>query len=198
MAVLIDTGPVEATQRLADVPKRRWKELVRVRRDFCAVNITYDCRELLHFVEDAHEMLEPLGYKDTTDFLRHGLELDPQMVKWALQGLERLKPDEPIPFQRAVELGKHGFGPGRGHKGKRVGITKSLSDNGSTKEYIMARLQRDGHADLLARIYVGDLSANAAAEQMGYRKKKTPLEQLLHWWKKASDDERCDFLKAIQ
>jgi hypothetical protein len=195
MAVLIDTGPVDATQRLADVPKRRWNELVRVRRDFCAVNITYDCRELLHFVEDAHEMLGPLGYKDTTDFLKRGLELDPQMVKWALQGLERLKPDEPIPFQRAIELGRRRAGPGRGHK--TSGITRCLSD-GTTKEYVMARLQRDGHAELLARIFAGDLSANAAAEQMGYRKKKTPLEQLLHWWKKASDDERSQFLKAIQ
>lgn len=38
--------------------------------------------------------------------------------------------------------------------------------------YIVARLQRDGHADLVTAIQNGQISANAVAIQMGYRKPK--------------------------
>ena len=41
---------------------------------------------------------------------------------------------------------------------------------GNQREYILARLERDGQTDLLARIERGDLSAHRAAIEAGYVK----------------------------
>jgi hypothetical protein len=201
MAVVIDSGPVSATDSLAQVKPDRWAELVRVRRSFCAVHLSYDCRELLRFVEEAHEMLEPLGYQDVNDFLKRGLELDPLMVQWALNGLRQLKPHEAIPYKRAIELGRPGGDRGNQHTGgKRHSRNTRMASLGESdnRVYVLARLQRDGEANLIARIYAGELSAHAAALQMGYRKQKTALEHLHAWWKKATPTERRAFLRAVQ
>jgi hypothetical protein len=42
----------------------------------------------LRFVEEAAPMLTPLGYADLEDFITRGLELDPALVHWTLQGLK--------------------------------------------------------------------------------------------------------------
>lgn len=193
MAVVIDSGPIDATDRAADLRPAQWPTLVSARRMFCQTKLSSDCRELLRFVEESHDMLEPLGYVDVDDFITRGLELEPVMVEWALQGLKRLQPDQPIPFQRAVALGKKGTaGPGRGHKTSRNTRGLGASD---TRGYVLARLQRDGHSELIAQVYAGELSANAAAKRVGYRKKKTPLQQLEYWWTKASAVERQQFME---
>ena len=41
-----------------------------------ASRATAQCRCLLEFVDDAEKMVEPLGIKNPTDFIRRGLELD--------------------------------------------------------------------------------------------------------------------------
>lgn len=70
---------------------------------------------------------------------------------------------------------------------EQVDNIKLLSGTGGTStEYTLARLARDDHNDLLDAIAGGEISVNAAAIQAGYRKIKTPLEQLRHWWTKAS------------
>jgi hypothetical protein len=74
---------------------------------------------------------------------------------------------------------------------RNTGSTGASDD----RAYVLARLQRDGHADLIAKVYAGELSAHAAAVLVGYRKQKTPLEQLQHWWAKTSPDERLAFLR---
>jgi hypothetical protein len=49
-------------------------------------------------------MLHPLGYADIQDFIRRGLDLNPSLVQWAVQGLQTSQPDAPIPFTHAIEL----------------------------------------------------------------------------------------------
>ena len=65
---------------------------------------------------------------------------------------------------------------------------------GNSKSYALSRLARD-HPELFEAVCNGELSANAAAIQAGFRKVKTPLEQLNHWWKKASAEERGEFME---
>jgi hypothetical protein len=197
-AVVIDSGPVSATQRREDVPVDRWRQLVAARRDFCNVKLSYDCRELLHFVEEAEEMVQPLGYADLNDFIRRGLELDPQLVTWAVDGLRRLKPDTPIPFTRAVALGKREIGveggkagPGRGKKTSDR-VTRFI-ERGNSAAYYLARLDRDHYDDLAAQVRAGTLKAKVAARLAGIIRTQTPLDHLQHWWARASASERGTF-----
>jgi hypothetical protein len=91
-----------------------------------------------------------------------------------------------------LKLKKRGRPPVLGRVGKPDNVR---IDYGNSRDYILARLQRDGHSDLIAQVYAGELSAHAAAERVGYRKAKTPLQQLEHWWGKATPDERLAFLR---
>jgi len=139
-------------------------------------------------------MFSALGYQDRDDFLRRGLELDPALVDWAIKGLKQLRPDEAIPFVKAVELGRWGYGPGRGHK---RGNNITSFRRGTDPAYFLARLDRD-HPDLAVRVRSGELKPYAAAKAAGIVKIKTSLEQLQHWWRKASADERQAFLRFLR
>jgi hypothetical protein len=81
---------------------------------------------------------------------------------------------------------------------KGYNITFSDSSRGTHRKYILARLQRDKKYDLLKQIHRGVISANQAAIEARYRKPpKTPLEQLQHWWTRASIKERAKFRREI-
>lgn len=56
----------------------------------------------------------------------------------------RMQPDKPIPFQRAIELGKHG-----GARKVKQGDNVTLKGRGNSEAYTLARLDRDGHAVIL-------------------------------------------------
>lgn len=68
---------------------------------------------------------------------------------------------------------------------------------GNGKAYTLSRLKRET-PELFAAVVRGELSANAAAVKAGWRKVKTPLERLFVEWKKASQEERAEFLKSIK
>ena len=106
-----------------------------------------------------------LGLGGREQYIRDGLKLDPKMVEWALEGLQATRPDVAVGFADAVQLGhaKHA-GPGRGHK-----TDSNTTRFGRDAAYIQARLKRDGHTELLAKIDNGELSANAAAVELGWR-----------------------------
>jgi hypothetical protein len=48
---------------------------------------------------------------------------------------------------------------------------------GNTRAYILARLERDGHTKLVAKVQTGEISARAAGIKVGYIKEPTPFEQ---------------------
>jgi len=75
---------------------------------------------------------------------------------------------------------------GRGHRS-----CNTTPNHGAT--YILKRLKRD-RLDLAEKVIAGELSANAAAIEAGFRKPPSPLKQLRKWWSKASDDDRAAFL----
>jgi ElaB/YqjD/DUF883 family membrane-anchored ribosome-binding protein len=76
-------------------------------------------------------------------------------------------------------MGTHG-GDRRSETAKdQVDIINLKTQGGTSRAYILARLDRDGHAELAAKVRAGKLSANAAAIEAGFRKHKTPLERWL-------------------
>jgi hypothetical protein len=174
----IDRGPVEADDYLDHVSRDRWHLLLGARRGFIRTHLPYDCRQLVRFVQDAERMAEPLGFEGIEDFLRRGLEIDPELVEWALRGLAKLSPDEqvgPVPFVDAVEAGRalvEQTEPAASHGGERPGergeggrFVKREEPDGpqvrkrelaerhgsDTAEYVVARLKRDAEHDERAR-----------------------------------------------
>ncbi|WP_041794288.1 hypothetical protein [Pararhodospirillum photometricum] len=81
----------------------------------------------------------------------------------------------------------------------------------NTADYTRARLARDADPDrtrldddararaaaLLADVDGGKVSCNAAAVEMGYRKRKSPLDTMKAAWAKASPEERAAFLTWV-
>jgi hypothetical protein len=69
----------------------------------------------------------------------------------------------------------------------------NLQEKGTSRSYTDSRLKRQ-YPDLFELVKAGKLSANAAAIKAGWRKKKTPLEQLHYWWQKCTQNEKREFL----
>jgi hypothetical protein len=56
-------------------------------------------------------------------------------------------------------------------------------------DHVKDRLRRD-NPDLAARVERGELTANAAAVLKGWRKKRTPFDEVIAAWKRCSAEER--------
>jgi hypothetical protein len=70
------------------------------------------------------------------------------------------------------------------------------SVQGNSRAYTLDVLKRE-YPELFERVKAGELSANAAAIQAGFRKKPKPLKELRRWWNKASEEERAEFLDWV-
>ena len=86
--------------------------------------------------------------------------------------------------------------PGRPKTGDNV-TPIERPDKGNSKAYTLSRLKRE-NAELCNQVVEGELSANAAAIKAGWRKVKSPLEQLNQWWSKASQEERVAFIAEVK
>lgn len=180
--VTIDSGPVDANYLLREVAQKDWGELMRARRTFIAINLPHDCRCLLQFADDAEAMAKPLGFVDATDFIKRGLELDPQQVQWAIDGLQRLKPNEPITYKRAQEIGKldaqdRANQRPRGRRSKAVQQENECTGfpSGNSRAAFLRRLRKD-RPDIHARVLAGELSPHAGMIEAGFRKKRQPMK----------------------
>lgn len=73
-----------------------------------------------------------------------------------------------------------------------------LQKGSNSKVRLAARINRD-HPEIAERVKAGEFkSIRAAAIVAGIVKVKTPLERLFAEWKKASQEERAEFLKSIK
>lgn len=68
---------------------------------------------------------------------------------------------------------------------------------GTSKAYTISRLKRD-RPDLFERVVAGELSANRAAIEAGFRKVPTTLEQIKTMWSKATPEERTEFIQYLE
>jgi hypothetical protein len=91
--------------------------------------------------------------------------------------------------------------PGKGNyqdSGNNNIMTTSTSPatQGTSKSYTLNRLRRE-HSELFERVVAGELSANAAAIEAGFRKVKTPLEQVMALIPKLTEEERQEVLEYL-
>lgn len=77
----------------------------------------------------------------------------------------------------------------------RKGDNITLSVRGTSTEYTLRRLARDGHDELLDAIANEEISVNAAAIQVGYRKKKTPEELVIANFRKC--EQRLEAVRGV-
>lgn len=174
--VTIDSGPVEASQRFSDVKKTQWRALTRKKRDFLAVQLSYDCRCLVEFCAEAELVWHELGYESAADMIRNGYELDAEEIEVAVAWLKHNDPEIEVSLPevsaaaRAEQLGvpKHG---GNRKSEEFQGDNVTLKRRGNDPTYTCRRLLRD-HPDLFERVKSGELSANAAAVEAGFRKRQ--------------------------
>jgi len=94
---------------------------------------------------------------------------------------------ERLIFDAVAPIGQHGGA--RQEQGDNVTLTDK---RGNSRTYTILKLQRDA-PELADSVLNGEISASEAAVKMGYRKVKTPYEQLEKWWGKASPAERKKF-----
>lgn len=195
-SVQIDSGPITATDPLRYVPKERWRDLMLARRYFAEVNVSYDCRCLVQFVEDAKQMYKPLGFASIEDMIRDGYGLEPEEVAIAVRWLELNPPDEPLALEAAVKLGRHG-GDRRSEKVRDQVRDTKLKPSTDTKAYVLARLDRDDPR-LAAEVRSGKKSANKAAIEAGFRKRPTPFEQVTKLIPQLTATERRKLIELLK
>lgn len=199
-SVTIDSGALSPTYRFADIPKERWRQLVREKRNFLATKINYDCRCLVEFCEEAEIVWSDLGYESAADMIRNGYELEPVEIELAVAWLRHNEPQAEVGLdaikQKVAEARERpiaGAGP----------PTKTESDNpnnvrvkqhGNDTDYTLRRLARDC-PEMLDKIESGELSVNAAAVKAGIRKRPSKAEVCVSAFRKA--ENRLEPLRLI-
>lgn len=213
--VTVDSGEVVATMLSRYVPREQWKYLVKKRKDYLAVQISYDCRCLVQFIKDAEEMWEPLGYASADDLIVRGYELEPEEIRLAVRWLELNEPEAAVGLEEvkaltARERSREAAGlTTEDVVPKKTGERTDLAESARSQaaRAAAAGVSRDTQKKLdalarkapekLAEVQRGEKSTNRACIEAGIVKEKTPRQWLAHWWAKATEEERSAFLDEI-
>ena len=196
--VTVNSGACEPTDKFENTPRDKWHLLLITKRSFLDRRLKHDCRCLIEFCEEAESVFAELGYKSAEDMIREGYELDPTQIELAVAWLKHNEPQDAIGLKSvsdAIERAK--TNKDKQKRGRKPGNANSINlieTKPNSNGAVLRRLARD-HEDILAMVESGELSVNAAAIRAGIRKKPTPIDQLLKWWKKATTEEQTEFLK---
>jgi hypothetical protein len=195
-SVTIDSGALSPTYRFADIPKERWKQLVREKRNFLATKINYDCRCLVEFCEEAEIVWSDLGYESAADMIRNGYELEPVEIELAVAWLRHNEPQAEVGLdaikQKVAEAKIDTTKQGQRNDLLPDNVRKS--SGGNDTEYTLRRLARDC-PEMLDKIESGELSVNAAAVKAGIRKRPSKAEICVSAFRKA--ENRLEPLRLI-
>ena len=120
--VIVDSGPIIASYSPNDVPKDKWDLLINKWCATAKISFRYDCRELARYIDEAEKygVWKELKYDSLEDFIERGLELQPEVVSWAYEGL-RFYEDAPVSLAKAAD------------KGQKV---REMRDSGMTQQAI--------------------------------------------------------------
>jgi hypothetical protein len=110
---------------------------------------------------------------------------------WTEEKVARLLNSDPDIERRFREAMINPFGSNQHTEGSR----KSTSQK-RDRAHQLSRLSRDAPA-LYDEVCAGNLSANAAAIQAGFRKKLTKFEQIVKWLPSLSDEERSQLKEML-
>jgi hypothetical protein len=188
---------VVATDLLEDTPRELWRDLMLARRQVAETRIEEDCRFLLQFCNDADAMFEALGFEDPAAMIRDGLGIDPEQAQLIVGWLDRQPQSEPVSFASAKVMALAAHGGDRRSEEFQVRDT-NLKPSTDTRDYILARLERDGHHDLAEDVRAGNISANRAAVTVGIRRQRTPFEIVLAQLGKLKQDERARLMELLE
>jgi hypothetical protein len=145
---------------------------------------------------DPKRLLEVIGVYKLADTLDGVPQLLDEYVSRLVEG----KPARDV-SDKVQEVANARANPVAAHGGDRK--SEDQPDNirlkpeyGTGKTYTLRRLARD-RPDLLDKIEAGELTANAAAIEAGFRKKLTPFEAAVKAAMKLSDEEKRSLMEAI-
>jgi hypothetical protein len=214
--VTVNSGACEPTDKFENTPRDKWHLLLITKRSFLDRRLKHDCRCLIEFCEEAESVFAELGYKSAEDMIREGYELDPTQIELAVAWLKHNEPETGIGIQEVSkrvwiqQLAKDNpkwtqqriadeVVVDKGYV-SRV-LTKSCESQKSVNTPDSIKSSRD-RADfrklpeeLREQVAAKEISLNAAAIRAGIRKKLTPLQELIRAWKKATQEERTEFMK---
>lgn len=163
MAVVIDSGELPSARG-----KSGW-ELMQVLKRWQQIadgSFESDCRSLLQMIDETDELRLWESYADgfyeTRDnFLQSVVLIDFDFAERSLSEIvTRLRHGERVGLQ---PLAKHGGA-------RKQADNISLTEYGTAAAYTIRRLKRD-RPDLAERVIEGELSANAAAIEAGFRRR---------------------------
>jgi hypothetical protein len=204
--VAVKTGINENTDFGEVSSENEVREIVWNQGLFLKSNLSTDCRSLFEFLQRAESHGWPL-YGTRDRYIEEGLGLPVQSVDWAAQGLEIVGRNKPVPFEKAKALGKPGNPTGTNQHTpeedrKGSDYNGSSEDVGRGASYIEARLARDAQtdpqaADVMERYGRGELTAHAAAVEMGWRKRQDRTTKFRSLWRNATDEERSQIEQDI-
>jgi hypothetical protein len=170
-SVSINRGLPRPEAPASSLPKDQWDDLVIVRKLWAQSQLPFDCRMLKLVAADAPDMAKELGYATEEEFLKEGLQLDPELVARVVDWLDREKPDKAVTLDHVKQqLDRHG-GDRRSKEARKAKENQDdnviLKQQGNSADYIRARLHRD-HPQLAAALDRGEYrSARAAAIEAG-------------------------------
>lgn len=163
----------------------------------------HDCRLFARVAREAKlkELPEAL-HLSWEEFCQQRLKHSPSVVEAILAGLDVIGEELPVPAHVAERvgraLGKRGGDHGNQYTGgKRQHAGGRMPYGSNNVTYLLARLDRD-HPALAASVRAGEVTTRAAARSAGIVKTRTTLDQLFHWWTKATPEERARFLEVIR
>lgn len=183
--VLVNSGPVDATDPLRLVPKEKWPDLMLARRHFAEVKLSYDCRCLVQFCDDAREMYGELGFASADAMISEGYGLRSEEVDLALEWLRLNPPDEPLPFETAIiaerarrnreidektQENRRPHGTNQHSEDLYHEKVDDTSPPTGTSSARALRVLRDSHPEIHARVLTGELTPNAGMVAAGRRK----------------------------
>jgi predicted transcriptional regulator len=213
--VTVNSGACEPTDKFENTPRDKWHLLLITKRSFLDRRLKHDCRCLIQFCEEAESVFAELGYKSAEDMIREGYELDPTQIELAVAWLKHNEPETGIGIQEVSkrvwiqQLAKDNPKWTQQRIADEVGVSQPyvnmVISETSESEKVLIPPHINGNADradfrklpeeLREQVAAKEISLNAAAIRAGIRKKPTPLQELLRAWKKATKEERTEFMK---
>lgn len=201
MKALIDIGNPDAPKGSEPWCRSFHQTICRLKREgqFAVSNLKYSLRDF-HDGKHFARLTDPEGspFKTWDSFVQcrepYGLGMKPEVARAIMTEQDDSRLLRDVLGQREIGIEGGKAGPGRGKK-----TTDSVSrfSHGNSRAYILARLDRDGHASLAAKVRAGTMSANAAAITAGFRKASTPLDQILKLLPKLTPKELRYLQKCI-
>jgi hypothetical protein len=115
---------------------------------------------------------------------------------WSPEKVEALIKDDAA----TLTLWRDAITPSRGGDHLNGGTKNNniiIAPQGTSRAYTLSRLKRENE-ELFERVIKGELSANAAAIEAGFRKKYAAFEQVTRLIPKLSDLERADLIQILE